>query len=129
MTNIPDKTYRALLLICAVYFVAVSLAHQLGYKMPMLFIFYDVPTERYQDLIISFLSLGWAALFGIGFFDRGLETRIQVPILICGAMAICGLFRARMEIHAHQEIDYEITALAVLLAAMTTAFILAKKRK
>jgi len=39
------------------------------------------------------------------------------------------LFRARMEIHAHQEIDYEITALAVLLVAMTLAFILAKKRK
>lgn len=127
--RMPGQVYRALLFICAVYFIAVSLAHQLGYKMPMLFVFYDIPSERYQDLIISFLSFGWAMLFGIGFLDKELKAGVQAPILISGAAAICGLIRARREIQFHNEITYEILLLAILLAAMTTAFILAKKRK
>jgi hypothetical protein len=129
INNGLKKTYRTLLFICAVYFIAVSIAHQLGLKVPMLFVFYNIPSERYQDLIISFLSLGWAMLFGIGFFDKELKTTIQAPILIAGAMAICGLIRTRMEIQSHPEIDYEILSLAILLAAMTTVFVLHKKGK
>jgi hypothetical protein len=35
MTNKgPKEIYRALLFICAVYFIAVSFAHQLGMKNP-----------------------------------------------------------------------------------------------
>ena len=127
--NGSKKTYRALLFICAVYFIAVSISHQLGLKVPMLFVFYNIPSERYQDLIISFLSFGWAMLFGIGFLDKELKTTIQAPILIAGAMGICGLIRARREIQSHPEIDYEILSLAILLAAMSTAFILYKKGK
>jgi len=126
--NRPKEIYRVLLFICIVYFLAVSFAHQLGLKAPVLFIFYDVPSERYQDLIISFLSFGWAMLFGIGFLDKELKTKIQVPVMISGTMAICGLIRARMEIQSHNEIDYEIMSLAFLTAAMITAFILSKKR-
>ena len=121
------KFYYALLLICAVYFIAVAIAHQLGIKAPMLFVFYNIPSERYQDLIISFLSFGWAMLFGIGFLDKGMQTRIHAPIWISGFAAICGLIRARMEIQSHPEIDYEILSLSILLAVMTTAFILYKK--
>jgi len=121
--------YRALLFICAVYFIAVSIAHQLGFKIPVLFVFYDIPSEKYQDLIISFLSFGWAMLFGVGFLDKELKTRIQAPILVSGAVAICGLIRARMEIQAHQKIDCEIAGLAILLAALTAMYILAKKGK
>lgn len=129
---INEKTgtiYRALLLICAVYFIAVTIAHQTGIKLPMLFIFYNIPSERYQDLIISFLSFGWAMLFGIGFFDSELKMKIQAPILFSGLVAICGLIRARMEIKLHNEIDYEIGALAILLFLMVTAYIIAIKRK
>lgn len=122
------KFYRALLFICTVYFIAVSFAHQLGLKVPMLFVFYNIPSERYQDLIISFLSFGWAMLFGIGFLDKELKARIQAPILISGTAAIFGLLRARMEIQSHHEIDYEIISLALLLAVMTATFIYTKKR-
>jgi hypothetical protein len=125
----PKEMYRALLFICAVYFIAVSIAHQLGFKIPVLFVFYDIPSEKYQDLIISFLSFGWAMLFGVGFLDKELKTRIQAPILVSGAVAICGLIRARMEIQAHQKIDCEIAGLAILLAALTAMYILAKKGK
>jgi hypothetical protein len=119
------KIYRSLLFVCAVYFIAVAIAHQAGVKLPMVFVFYDIPSERYQDLIISFLSFGWAMLFGIGFFDSELRMKIQVPILIAGAAAICGLIRARLEIQSHNEIDFEIASLAVLLLALLTAYIAA----
>jgi len=125
--KVLKEAYRALLFICTVYFMAVSIAHQLGVKIPMLFVFYDIPSEKYQDLIISFLSFGWSMLFAIGCLDRELKTTIQVPILFSGFVAICGLIRVRMEIRSHSEIDYEILALAVLLAAMTTTFILCKR--
>ncbi|MBI5874617.1 MAG: hypothetical protein HZB81_02015 [Deltaproteobacteria bacterium] len=123
------KIYRALLLICAVYFIAVTIAHQIGIKLPMLFIFYSIPSERYQDLIISFLSFGWATLFGIGFFDSDLKMKIQAPILFSGLVAICGLIRVRLEIKLHNEIDYEIGALAILLFSMMITYIAAIKKK
>lgn len=125
----PKIIYRALLFICTVYFIAVAFAHQLGFKVPMLFVFYNIPSERYQDLIISFLSFGWSMLFVIGFLDKELKTRIQAPILISGLAAIFGLIRARLEIQSHPVIDYEILLLAILLATMTTAFILHKRKK
>ena len=66
-------------------------------------------------------------LFGIGFLDKELKTRIQSPILISGVIAICGLIRARMEVPFHDEIDYEICALAILLAALITTFSLSTR--
>jgi len=121
--------YRALLLVSALYFIAVSIAHQTGLKLPMLFIFYSIPSERYQDLIISFLSFGWATLFGIGFFDSEFKIKIQVPILFSGLAAILGLIRARGEIKLHHEIDYEIGALTILLFSMVAAYIAAMNKK
>lgn len=119
--------YRALLSICAVYFISVAIAHQTGTKLPMLFVFYNIPSERYQDLIISFLSFGWAMLFGIGSMDDELKPRVQIPIMISGIVAICGLIRARMEVQLHDEINYEIISLALLQFAMMTTYILAAK--
>jgi hypothetical protein len=123
------KIYRILLLICAVYFFAVAIAHQMGAKLPMLFVFYNIPSEKYQDLIISFLSVGWAMLFGIGFLDNELKPRVQVPIILSGIMAICGLIRARMEIQFHSEINYEIMSFSALLFILLVAYILAVKKK
>lgn len=126
--NIGAKQiYRTLLFVCVFYFLSVTIAHQMGIKVPMLFVFYAIPSERYQDLIISFLSFGWAMLFGIGFLDKELKARIQVPILISGVVAIFGLIRARREVRYHHEIDYEIVALAVLLFALVTAYVLSGK--
>ena len=130
MMNIKArKIYRALLFVCATYFIAVAIAHQMGTKLPMLFVFYNISSERYQDLVISFLSFGWATLFGIGFLENELRIQIHVPILISGIVAICGLIRARMEIQFHVEIDFEIAALSVLLLALVTAYIAATMEK
>lgn len=99
----------------------------MGIKIPVLFIFYASPSERYQDLIISFLSFGWAMLFGVGFLDRELKSRIHVPILISGIAAIFGLIRARREIQYHHEIDYEIVSFAVLLCTLIATYVLSGK--
>ena len=129
----PKEIYRALLFICAVYFIAVSFAHQLGmknpaaptvealgqtagylnarnyflyirslipqqatgnalavrFKIPMLFVFYNIPSERYQDLIISFLSFGWSMLFAIGFLeDRYLRTSGSKLVPFCQRIVV-----------------------------------------
>ncbi len=120
--------YRLLLLLCMIYFLAVALAHQLGLKLPLLFIFYDVASERYQDLIISFLSFGWAMLFLIGFLDSELKARIQIPVLFSGTGAIAGLFRARLDVQGHDEINCEIMALAVLLVALIALYAVSRKK-
>lgn len=125
--NKPTLIYRALLLLCVVYFIAVALAHQLGIKVPVLFVFYDVASERYQDLIISFLAFGWAMLFAIGFWDAELKRTIQIPILAAAVIAVAGLFRAGLEVQGHNEITYEIAGLAILLVALVTAYGLAVK--
>lgn len=120
------KCYRGLLFLSGLYFLAVAAAHQLGLKIPMLYVFYAVVSERYQDLIISFLSFGWAMLFIIGFLDTELKARTQIPVLISGIAAICGLIRARLEVRSHHEIDLEIAALAILLLALITTYFLSK---
>jgi len=118
------RSYRALLLLCACYFLAVAVAHQLGWKVPLLYIFYAVPSERYQDLIISFLAFGWAALFLAGFLDRTMRPAAQTPILIAGLVALAGLIRVRLEVPGHPEIDYEIAGLAALQGALVLLFAL-----
>ena len=127
--NRAEQIYRALLLFCAFYFLAVAAAHQAGTKIPLLYIFYSVPSERYQDLIISFLSFGWCMLFLVGFLDRDLKPGIQAPILLSGTVALFGLVRAGREMAAHAEIHYEIAALAVLLIAMIWAFMISVRRR
>lgn len=123
------SVYRALLLLCVLYFLAVALAHQVGIKVPMLFVFYNIASERYQDLIISFLAFGWAMLFIIGFLDAELKLAIQIPILASGVLAVAGLFRASLEVQGHDEITYEVTALAILLVALITTYGMAAKQR
>lgn len=55
------KTLLNLLLIALLgYFLAMSAAHFTGYKVPLLFIYYNVPSEVYQDKIISFCAFAYA---------------------------------------------------------------------
>lgn len=75
----------------ALYFFLVSLAHALAIKLPGLFIYFDVPSQRYQDGIIAFLVFGWA----VSFLTASNETPPHRPatraILVAGLAAIVGL--------------------------------------
>lgn len=58
-----EQWLKGLLYAGAVYFTAIACAHGTGYKLPGLFIYYNVPSNGYQDTIIAFMSFGWAAFF------------------------------------------------------------------
>lgn len=58
-----EKILKLCLLASVGYFLCMSTAHFLGFKVPMLFIYYDVPSNHYQDMIISFCAFTYAVLF------------------------------------------------------------------
>jgi len=84
-------TLRWLLLAGAVYFLSVSIAHMLEIKVPLLFIYYTVPSYAYQDMIISFLSFGWSIFLFTASYDPVRNRQLVKAILVAGIAAICGL--------------------------------------
>jgi hypothetical protein len=82
---------KGLLLAGAVYFLAVAIAHMLRIKVPLLFVYYDVPSYGYQDRIISFLSFGWSAFLFAASRDPLRNRDAVKAALIAGLAAICGL--------------------------------------
>ena len=54
---------RLALLAGTVYFVAMGIAHFVGFKVPLLFVYWNNPYFAYQDKIISFAVFTYAALF------------------------------------------------------------------
>jgi hypothetical protein len=51
------------LLAGALYFFTVACVHLVGFKVPVLYIYFDEPSSVYQNRIISFLAFGLAAYF------------------------------------------------------------------
>jgi hypothetical protein len=45
------------------YFCCMAAAHFFGFKVPLLFVYWDVPFHAYQDKIISFAVIAYACLF------------------------------------------------------------------
>jgi hypothetical protein len=80
---------KGLLYVGAVYFSGVAIVHSLGVKVPGLFIYYNVPSHAYQDRIISFLALGWAAFFYLT--ARKMDADFIKLILMIGFIAMLAL--------------------------------------
>jgi hypothetical protein len=86
--------YRILkwsLLAGALYFFGVAAAHMLQVKVPVLFIYFNVPTNPYQDRIISFLAFGWAVFLFTASTDPQRQTALMQAVLTAGAGALLGL--------------------------------------
>ncbi len=47
----------------SVYFLLMSIAHAIGLKVPVLFIYFNIPSTVYQDRLISAFVMSWAILF------------------------------------------------------------------
>ena len=75
------KLLQAGLWSCVAYFCAMSAAHFAGFKVPLLFIYFDVPSNHYQDMIISFCAFTYAVLF-----FTAARHRVAVP----GALVALG---------------------------------------
>lgn len=58
-----DALLHATLLACTAYFLCMCIAHFVGFKVPILFVYWNVPSNHYQDMIISFCALTYAVLF------------------------------------------------------------------
>ncbi len=58
-----DTILKYSFLVCTIYFVCMSIAHFFGIKLPILFVYYDIPFHAYQDKIISFCVVTYAILF------------------------------------------------------------------
>lgn len=69
----------------------VSIAHLIGLKVPPLFIYYDVPSMVYQDIIISFLSFGWSIFFLTAALNPDKHINLIRGIIAAGIIAILGL--------------------------------------
>lgn len=85
------KILKWSLLAGALYFFSVSVVHMLGVKVPVLFIYFNVPSYAYQDRIISFLTFGWAVFFFTAFTDPQKNSALVRAILVAGAGALIGL--------------------------------------
>lgn len=80
------------LLAGAIYFWLIALVHQFQIKLPMLYIYFNVPSLVYQDRIISFLTFGWGWYFFTAY--QSLKRQQLLPLatlLVAGTGAIIGL--------------------------------------
>jgi hypothetical protein len=80
-----------LLLAGAVYFLGVSVSHMAGVKVPLLFVYFSVPSHAYQDRIISFLSFGWSVFLFTAAIDPVKNRDLVKAVLIAGLAAVFGL--------------------------------------
>ena len=79
-----------ILLTCgAIYFLLMSIAHAIGLKIPGLFIYFNVPSQTYQDKIISLLAFGWAIFFFVA--TSTMSRKLIKSIIVCGAVALAML--------------------------------------
>lgn len=126
-----------LLLAGAVYFLTVAIVHMLRIKMPMLFVYYNLPSYGYQDRIISFLSFGWSVFLFMASIDPAKNRDAVKAILIAGLAAIVGLniINSVTDFHAlSPDIDpavfrKEVLALSLYEAALILFYFLAERGK
>ena len=89
--KINTVIFRWSLLLGSIYFLGVAIFHMIGFKIPILFIYFDVPSSTYQDRIISFLAFGWSVFFFSAYSNPQQNVMVVKAILISGAFAIIGL--------------------------------------
>ena len=90
----PDaEILRWSLLVGAAYFGSAALAHTFGFKVPGLFIYFNVPSHAYQDQLIGVLAFGWAAFFFVASVDPVAHPLPAKALLVVSTAALLGIFR------------------------------------
>lgn len=64
------------------YFCAMATAHFFGLKVPLLFVYYDVPYHAYQDKIISLAVVAYVCLF---------VSAARIPEVVPAALVALGV--------------------------------------
>lgn len=133
--NKNTMTLKWLLFAGAIYFMAISIAHMLRIKVPLLFIYYNAPSYGYQDRIISFLSFGWSVFLFTASLDPVKNRALVKAILIAGLAAILGLhvINSVTDFHALSPdsnplvFRIETLGLSVYVAALIFSYYVSKK--
>lgn len=71
----------------AAYFCCMALAHFVGFKFPLLFVYYDTPFYAYQDKIISFAVCAYIGLF----YAASRHRDVALVAIIVLALTVAGL--------------------------------------
>ena len=71
----------------AAYFCCMAVAHFFSIKVPILFVYYDVPFYAYQDKIISFSVCAYIALF----YSASQHRAVALNAIIVLAFTVLGL--------------------------------------
>ena len=83
----PGQPLRLLLQVLVAFFLCMGGAHFFGFKVPLLFIYYDNLYYAYQDRIISFTLVTYALLF-----LAASRHRVIVPYALVSAwVTVAGL--------------------------------------
>ncbi len=82
---------KTLLIAGFIYFTAVAIVHFFGIKIPMLYIYYDFPSNAYQDRIISVLCFVFAMFLYTGYKSITSNLEVVKYIVLAGIVAIIGL--------------------------------------
>lgn len=85
-----SKLTRFAFLAGAAYFCCMAVAHFLGFKLPILFVYFDTPFYAYQDKIISFAVCAYIALFysAAKHRDVALNAITVLAITVAGLCAV-----------------------------------------
>ena len=83
---------KTLLLAGSIYFTSVAIVHFLGIKIPVLYIYYDIPSNAYQDRIISVLCFAFAIFLFAGYKIFEQNFIIVKYIVLAGFVAVLGLY-------------------------------------
>lgn len=75
------------------YFLLMAAAHIVGIKIPLLYIYFNLPSYGYQDKIISLLAFGWSVFFLKAALSPIHNRNIVQLLTIIVAVALAGLIR------------------------------------
>ncbi len=121
---------KILLLAGFAYFFSMAVAHMIGWKVPGLFIYFDIPSYAYQDRIISVLAMGWSLFFLQAGLNPARNRSTIRTLLTAGLLALTGLSMNTMRLdfsllnpEASEAIIWiQITALFIYLLLLSAAY-------
>jgi len=100
-----------------IYFCCMATAHFFGFKVPLLFVYYDVPFYAYQDKIIAFAVVAYICLF----FAAARSLPAVPPALVAIWVTVLGLSAVNVSQALHSVLGDKSTlpywAQTVLIAA------------
>jgi hypothetical protein len=78
---------RYALLAGVAYFCSMAVAHYFGIRLPLLFVYHDIPFYAYQDRIIAFAVIAYAALF----YSAARHRAVVPAALVALGLTVLGL--------------------------------------